>query len=659
MKKVIIALFLISLSLQAQHKNACAQAKLRNVTNGGMSAMLATPYMVNLENKYDLHFYNLNLNLSIANKNVSGNVRSLATVKDASIDSFAFELYNTFTIDSVILNGLNTPVSRSADEARVPFATTLAIGATIDATVYYHGTAPTINGPQYGDGYNNSPSQTYTNTASYSLSQCYHAYEWFPCKQQLHDKIDSTWVFVTSDSSNKTGSNGVLSNIITNGSQRTYQWKNNHLIDYYLISVSLAQYLDYSIYAHPALYPDSILIQNYVYSDPQYMTNYKTLIDSTKQLVELLSNLYGIYPWADQKYGHCITPLGGGMEHQTMTTMTEYLDFQTIAHELGHQWFGDKVTCGTWHDIFMNEGFAVYTQYLALEHLEHNQASPMMAMTHSNVMSQPNGSVYNPDTTNEIRVFDGRLTYDKGGAVLHTLRFVINNDSLFFAAYKNYLQQYNYSTGTIAQFQTSVEGTTGLSLSQFFNQWIYGEGYPTFNVHWNQMGSNFIMRSIQTVSYASVTPLFITPIQYTLQRSIGDTTIRVMHTSDTAWYNFTVNGTVTGIIVDSANWIINKFIGPTHDVGLTGIEQSGVINSTVTMYPNPSTGIISIGNIANLNEDLTIEIKDITGRSVLAQTITITNGLAQLQTNLTNGIYMVIIKQSSNKITARKLIINK
>src|ERR1700748_1021846 len=213
----------------------------------------------------------------------------------------------------------------------------------------------------------------------------------------------------------------------------------------------------------------------------------------------------------------------------------------------------------------MNEGFAVYTEYLAREHLEPTQAAPFMLAAHNDVMSAVNGSVYNPDTTNENRIFYTRLTYDKGGAVLHTLRFVINNDSMFFLSYRNYLQQFNHSTATIADFQTSVQNTTGLNLNQFFTQWVYGEGYPTFNVHWNQQGNNFTMRSIQTVSDASVTPLFITPIQYTLLRSIGDTTIRVMHATDTAWYNFQVNGTVTGIIVDSANWIINKVIGPTHD----------------------------------------------------------------------------------------------
>jgi len=616
MKKIIFLLSIITASLQAQNKFACAAAKIKSHANATArtASMLASTSLVNLEDQYDLNFYHLNLTLSINNKVVSGNVRTLATVKSATLDSFAFELYSSHTIDSVILNGVNTAVSRNGDEARVPFATPLAQGSAIDATVYYHGTAPTINGSSIGDGYNNGTSPTWSNKSAYTLSECYHAYEWFPCKQQLRDKIDSSWVFVTTDSANKVGSNGVLTNVVTIGNTRRFEWKNNHPIDYYLISVALAKYIDYSIYAHPQGTTDSILIQNYIYNNPATLPYVKGIVDSTRQFIELFSKLYGMYPWADQKYGHCETVLGGGMEHQTMTTIGAF-DWSTVAHELGHQWFGDKVTCGTWHDIFMNEGFAVYTEYLAREHLEPTQAAPFMLAAHNDVMSAVNGSVYNPDTTNENRIFDTRLTYDKGGAVLHTLRFVINNDSMFFLSYRNYLQQFNHSTATIADFQTSVQNTTGLNLNLFFTQWVYGEGYPTFNVHWNQQGNNFTMRSIQTVSDISVTPLFITPIQYTLLRSIGDTTIRVMHATDTAWYNFQVNGTVTGIIVDSANWIINKVIGPTHDGTLSGINTYNHIEAETSVYPNPANDMITVKSEGNF----TFTLYDVTGKLILTK----------------------------------------
>ncbi len=653
MKKLIFALSILSASLQAQHKFACAETKIKSHANNASktAAMLASTYLINLENKYDLTFYHLNLTLSITNKVVSGNVRAMASVKSALLDSFAFELYHTYTIDSVYLNGINTVVSRNGDEARVPFATPLAQGSLIDATVYYHGTAPTINGSSAGDGYNNGTSPTWGNKSAYTLSECYHAYEWFPCKQQLHDKIDSSWVFVTTDSANKVGSNGKLTNIVTIGNTKRFEWKNKHAIDYYLISVALAKYIDYSIYAHPQGYSDSILIQNYVYNNPATLPYIKPLLDSTRQFVELFSKLYGLYPWADQKYGHCETTLGGGMEHQSMTTIGAF-DWSTIAHELGHQWFGDYVTCGTWHDIFMNEGFAVYSEYLAREFLEPNQAAPFMLGAHNNIMSQTNGSVYNPDTTSENRIFDTRLTYDKGGAVIHTLRFLINNDSMFFLSLRNYLQQYNQSTATTADFQASVQNTTGLNLNQYFTQWIYGEGYPTFNVHWNQVGNNFTMRSIQTVSDAAITPLFITPIQYTLIRSIGDTTIRVMHATDTAWYNFNVAGTVTNIMVDSANWIINKVSGPTHDGTLSGINNYNNIEAATSVYPNPANNLITVKSEGNF----TFKLFDVTGKLMLTKKCNSTESMDV--STFANGIYFYEINcQGLSNIKTGKLII--
>ncbi|HKC68426.1 MAG TPA: M1 family aminopeptidase [Bacteroidia bacterium] len=651
MKKLILALSILSASLQAQHKFACAETKIKSHANANKTAsMLATPYLINLENQYDLKFYHLNLSLSINNKVVSGNVHTLATVTSTALDSFAFELYSTYTIDSVLLNGNKIAVSRHGDEARVPFLTPAPQGSLIDATVYYHGTAPTINGPQAGDGYNNGTSPTWHNKSAYTLSECYHAYEWFPVKQQLHDKIDSTWVFVTTDSSNRVGSNGILTNVVPIGNQKRFEWKNNHPIDYYLISVALAQYIDYRIYAHPQGYPDSILIQNFIYNNPATLPYVKSIVDSTKNLVELFSQLYGLYPWADQKYGHCETVLGGGMEHQTMTTIGGF-DFITVAHELGHQWFGDKVTCGTWHDIAMNEGFATYTEYLALEYLEPGQESPYMFNAHADIMSVYNGSVYNPDTTSENRIFDSRLSYEKGGAVLHTLRFVINNDSMFFLAYRNYLQQFDHSTGTIADFQTSVQNTTGLNLNQFFTQWFYGEGFPSFDVHWNQQGSNFTMRSIQTVSDASVTPLFITPIQYTLLRNIGDTTIRVMHQTDTAWYNFNVAGTVTGIIIDSANWIINDTIGITHDATLTGINTYKIIEET-SVYPNPASTMVTIKSEGNF----TFTLYDVTGKMVLSKKC---NSIENMDVSrFASGMYFYqVSSQTAAGIKTGKLVI--
>ncbi len=636
MKSLVIVFSFFALSIQAQH--ACSVSKIK--TNS--KTAIASGNLTDLENKYDLKFYHLNLNLERTDKNISGNVRCLATVKSTSLDTFGFELYNTHIIDSVIINGTKLPFIRSGDEARVPLLSSLTQNALIDVTVYYNGIAPTINGSGFGDGYNNGTSGSWGNDASWTLSESYAAYEWFPCKQQLQDKIDSSWVFITTDSTNRVGSNGLLKNVVVVGNKKRYEWKSKHPIDYYLISVSLAQYIDYSIYAHPQGYSDSILIQNYIYNNPATLPYFKNIIDSTKQLVELESRLFGLYPFADEKYGHCLAPMGGGMEHQTMTTLG-FFDFSTVAHELGHQWFGDKTTCRTWHDIFINEGFASYVEYLAFEYLEPNQAAPQMLQVHNNVMQQPGGSIYNPDTSNINRIFDTRLSYNKGEAILHSLRFVINNDSVFFPALRNYSNQYKNLTASIDDFKNSMAAFSGINLNQFFTQWIYGEGYPTFNVKWNQSGTQLILKSIQTVSSASITPLFITPIEYKVQRTIGDTVILVTHSLPTEQYNMNMPGTVTGIIVDPNNWILNKVIGPTHDGTLTYLNSYSS-NSSISVYPNPTLDKILVSGCNNAD----FVLLDISGKMIISFKVKETESIDL--SGLAKGMYIYRISSNSQQL---------
>lgn len=609
MHKLLSLALVLPFFASAQHP--CSIAKIGN----GLHTQVASANLTRLENEYDLKFYHLDIDVERTSKYISGHVRTLATVKAAALDTFGFELHNNHTIDSVVLGGANLPYSRSAFDVYVPLPAPLAQGALIDATIYYHGTAPTINGGAIGDGYNNGTSQSWGNQATWSLSESYVAEEWFPVKQQLQDKLDSSWVFATTDSTNKVGSNGILTNVVTVGNKKRYEWKNHHPIDYYLISVACAQYVEHSFYAHPVNYPDSVLIQNYIYNNPSTLATFQGVIDSTKQLLELESRLFGAYPWADQKYGHCMAPFGGGMEHQTMTSIG-YFDFQTVAHELGHQWWGDKTTCRTWNDIFINESFAAYTEHLALEYLQPWLASSQMLGVHSNVMSQPGGSVYNPDTTNVNRIFSSRLSYDKGGAILHTLRFVINDDSLFFKGLQNYSTQFADSTASIDDFKHSIANYTGMNFDQFFTQWIYGEGYPTFNVKWNQNAGSLILKSVQTVSSASITPLYITPIEYKVQRNIGDTVIRVMHGQATEQYVMNMPGTVTGIVVDPSNWIINKVIGPTHDGTLVGI-QTITAGTGPYMYPNPASQKITVGGA----EEFNFTLYTISGKQVLSKVI--------------------------------------
>lgn len=637
--KVFLGLVGICVSGIISAQSLCSVAKVNTVAH---TQAVPNAHVV-LMNKYDAKFHHLNINVERTGKSISGNIRTLAQVKSLTLDTFGVEFYNTMIIDSARINGALVSPVRLQDAVNFILPSSLSQNDMIDATIYYHGNAPTVNGSAIGDGLNNGTSGSWGNQVTWSLSEPYSAYEWFPCKQQLQDKLDSSYVYVTTDSANKVGSNGLLTNVVTVGNKKRYEWKNRHFIDYYLISIAVAKYVDYSFYAHPAGTTDSILVQNYIYDNPATLTNFKPVIDQTDDLIEYFSDIFGMYPFADEKYGHAMAPFSGGMEHQTMTSLG-FFDFELVAHELGHQWWGDNVTCSTWNDIFINEGFASYSEYLALQQFDPTNANPAMLQVHTSVLSQPTGSVYNPDTTDINRIFSSRLSYNKGSAILHSLRFVINDDNTFFTVLKTFQNQFRNSTASINDFKTVAETVTGLNLTQFFNQWIFGEGYPTFTVRWNQNGNTFYLRNTETVSASSITPLFITPLEYKLTRNIGDTIIKLNQNAALENYTLTIPGTVTAVTTDPNNWILNKGT-VTKDVNLVGINENESIANQIRVYPNPATNFLFVDSSVSI-EDYEYVIFDITGKSIL-------KGLFGQKINISDlesGLYFIQITSNENDV---------
>jgi aminopeptidase N len=608
-----------------------------------------------LENKYDLKFYHLNVNVERNISYISGNVRSIAKVVATSLDSFAFVLHQNHTIDSVYVNGAKRNFVRRDSLVNASAGIPIPQNQLFDAIVYYHGTAPTGNAAAIGDGYSTGTSGSWGNQVTWSLSESLCAYHWFPCKQDLRDKIDSSWVYATTDSANMVGSNGRLKNVVTIGNKKRYEWKSKYPIDYYLISVACAKYKPYNLYAKPMyLTNDSILIQNFVYdnaiNNASWISGQKVELNKIVPTIELQSKLFGMYPFYKEKYGHCMAPFGGGMEHQTMTSLG-FFEFGLDAHELGHQWWGDNVTCAAWKDIFINEGWASYSEYLSDQYLptiSGQTATTNMLNTHNNVMSQPGGSCYftNADTMNASVIFSSRLTYDKGSAVVHSLRYEINNDSVFFTAIRAFQNTYAKSTASVIDFKNFMQIQTGINFAQFFNQWYYGEGYPTFSVSWNQGGGVFYLKSTQTTSKPSSIPLFMTHVDYRISRTAKpDTIVRLYHDQNIENYSFPLIGTVTSIGVDPNNWILNKVGTNTHDMALSASELESDA-PMVFVGPNPTSDALNI--YLYKNDQATVEVIDITGKMVMTQNI---NAHAEFDiSKYANGIYTVTVKNKQGDI---------
>ncbi|MCA0429882.1 MAG: T9SS type A sorting domain-containing protein [Bacteroidetes bacterium] len=653
MKNITFLFLLLSLNNFAQI-HFCAKHKQTSVSSqiqhSKLTANLST--QISHELKYDVKFVHLNLNLERTNKNVSGGVKTIATVTVSSMDTFMVVLHQNHTVDSVRFNGLFLPFVRQDSSLKIKAPTPLVNGTTFTVSVYYHGIAP-VGGAAIGNGFSNGTSGSWGNQVTWSLSESIAAYHWWPCKQILTDKIDSSWVFVTTDSANKVGSNGLLKNVVTIGNKKRYEWKSNYPIDYYLISVAIAKYKEYNLYAKPQyLIGDSILIQNYIYDNAINNVGFvsqKNILNKMPQVVNLFSKLFGMYPFYKEKYGHCMAPFGGGMEHQTMTSLG-FFDYYVDAHELGHQWWGDYVTCKTWGDIWINEGFASYSEHLTAQYLDPSNLQPNLSTAHSNVMSQNGGSIFftGNDTMDANRIFDSRLTYDKGGSIIRTLQFVTNNDSLWFNTLRGFLNTYKFNTASAVDFKNYYQTQTGISATQFFNQWYYGEGYPTFNVTYNKIGNTFVLKSNQTTSMPSSVPVFITPMEYKISRtSMSDTIIRVNHNVNIETYTVALQGTVTSVVCDPNNFVINKVVGPTFDPNLiVGVSENQIKNLLITVGPNPFKNEIQISNLTN-DADC-IELLDVNGKLISKHTVIGTQ--QTLSINLKTGICFVSIKNKQNQI---------
>ncbi|MDX1349248.1 MAG: M1 family aminopeptidase, partial [Putridiphycobacter sp.] len=282
----------------------------------------------------------------------------------------------------------------------------------------------------------------------------------------------------------------------------------------------------------------------------------------------------------------------GGMEHQTMTTQGWFEDGLT-AHELGHQWFGDNVTCATWADIWLNEGFASYTEYLMEAQFNPGNEAQLMQNVHNNVMSSPGGSVWVEDSLNTNRIFSGRLTYDKGNAIVHTLRFLIDDDAIFFNILQTYQNQFADSTATVSDFKVIAENLSGLDLTNFFNEWYYGQGYPTYSVKYAGTGIETVLQVIQTSSSPTHTAFFTNDLEIKLIAQNGSiNTVRLPINGPVSNHLVPFAHTVSTIQVDPNNWIINET--GTIEEALSILEIESQTSAQTIVFPNPAENLLWI-----------------------------------------------------------------
>lgn len=530
---------------------------------------------------YDITYHELRFSVDPANYYISGVVTTTFTAL-SDLSTITFDLTNRLTVSSVTKEGTTLAfVQNSNNELVITLPNILNTGTSGTVVISYSG-APS-NGEQAFTTtiHNGSP-------VLYTLSEPYGARDWWPCKQDLNDKAESIDVFITAPSQYISVANGIEPTTpIINGSYKTTHFHHGYPIPAYLIAIAVTNYSVYNQTGGTA--PNQYPIINYIY--PETLASVQTQLDQTPLILNLYESLFEIYPFHNEKYGHAQFGWGGGMEHTTVSFMNSF-GRSLIAHEMAHQWFGDKITCGSWKDIWLNEGFATYVAALVIENFD-GQAAFVTEKNKmiSNITSQTNGGVYLTDAelTDVNRIFSSRLTYNKGAMVLNMLRFKMG-DVQFFQGVKNYLKDVNlaYKYAKTPDLQSHLEAVYGSSLTEFFNDWIYNQGYPIYSITAQNLGDGQAKLTVnQTQSDASVS-FFEMPVPVRVFGTGGQQLDLVLNNiSNGQSFTENVPFTITSVTFDPNKNIISK-----NNTVTLGKEDFDLNASQ--LYLNPSNNILTL-----------------------------------------------------------------
>jgi aminopeptidase N len=559
---------------------------------------------VTAEDRIDVKYYKLDLWITTSPQYLTGNVLMNAVSKQDGLSSITLDLMNSMTVDSVKVGGSSSTFSQGSASFSVTLDRSYNTGEVMTVMVYYRGRPGS-------SGFGSFEFSTHQSIPwVWSLSEPYGAKDWWPCKDHPMDKADSVDIYVRCDSSFRVGSNGKLLSVVTNGDgTKTHHWHHHYPISTYLVSVAItnfAQFTNWFKYSPT----DSTPVLNYVL--PEDLASAQANLPYVVTELQTYSNLFGLYPFADEKYGHSEFGWGGGMEHQTMTSVGGFGEWLT-AHELAHQWFGDMITCRTWPDIWLNEGFATYCEVLYMG--QKYGTGQYWAEMNGNMNSAKSavGSIYVQDTSNVGSLFDGSLVYDKGAVVLHMLRHVLG-DSLFFASMKAYAgnPSLRFNTASTGDFRSVCESVSGKNLAYFFNEWIFGQKYPKYSIGWSATPagpSSYTVTAAISQTTGTSTPVFFTmPMDLKVVSGGWDTTVTVFNDSVQQTFTFTVSHNPSSVQLDPDGWILKDIVTqPTFSTSrpyiIFGYIKIGVTKTDSIDVINPGISLLTVTNAATDNPE--------------------------------------------------------
>jgi len=507
----------------------------------------------NFSTDTDVLHYDLDIEINPVSAWIGGaNTMTVQSLVD-DLTLFRFRLDTTFTITDVQVGGVPAEWVRVAYPAvEVTLDRPYNAGEQFELYVAYAGYPA-------GGGMGGITFRIRSGAREvYTLSEPWFAYTWWPAKDDLEDKTTADLWF-TVPATMVVASNGALQGTDNvGGGKLRYRWKTVYPTADYLYCIGATNYHQFGAFWQ--YQGHTMPLKFYIYPEDDSTPNRQFWLSIATTLTTY-SDLFGLYPFVAEKYGMLEFGWGGGMEHQTITSIGGYFDWEDgIVHELSHQWWGDNVTCATWHDIWLNEGFATYCEALWYEYESgtNNEAALHAAMADRRPWDA-SGTVYCYDDSDVNRIFDYDLSYLKGGWVVHMLRHVIG-DTNFFNTLAAYRAAYQGQSATTDEFRQVAESVSGRDLAWFFDEWVYQGGTPQYRYGWNQYvvdGVRYVelyVKQVQSTSY----PVFTMPVDIVTNDAQGAHTHTVWNDARIENLLFQVDSSpVSSINFDPKPWILS------------------------------------------------------------------------------------------------------
>jgi aminopeptidase N len=567
-----------------------------------------------MKHSYDVLKYTLNMDLYHCYQLPFPRTFKATEIIDFRVDSALNEIKlnarsGSLQVDSVQMAA--TSFSHSTDTLKVFLDRTYQPGETVSVKIYYQ------HKSVYDNGFYSSGGFVFTDSPPEG------ARKWFPCWDRPSDKA-LTDITVKVPLDVRLGSNGRLADSIISADTLYYHWVSRDPMSTYLVTITSKAGFNLNItYWHLLNHPEDSIPARFYFQPGQFPDSMETMVN---RLTTFYSQRFGEYPF--EKIGFATLNSAfpwGGMENQTMINlMTNGWQEGLISHEFSHQWFGDLITCGTWADVWLNEGFATYCESLWLEHTGgyaayKNHLDPQADVYLS---EKPAWAIYTPSwaihtpVTNTL--YNSALVYDKAACVLHQLRYVLG-DSTFFNLLHDYATDtsFMFKNAVTADFVAKACAISGKDLHWFFDEWIYHPYHPVYSNSYEiqDMGAGIWDLKLLLVQTQINTCFFKMPVQILVHfADQSDTVFQVMNDTNNQFFEFSFIRQPTDIVFDPLRNILLKVA--TTELGIDPKQK----DPGFRLYqnePNPFRNYTTIRYQLSKPASIRISVLDSFGKEVL------------------------------------------